>query len=224
MHHDTLLKDLAIVLIVAAATIIVFRMLRQPVVLGYLLTGIIIGPHTPPFQWISDRATVDTLAELGVMFLMFALGLEFSLRRLRQVGTTAFVAASLEILLMVLVGYELGQAFGWGRMDSVFLGAILIGAIIAEARQIAKIEALMHPVRDLFSAVFFVSIGLLIDPALLARYAVPILVITAVVVVGKVFTCALGCLAAGHDTRTSLRVGMSLAQIGEFSLSSRPSA
>jgi CPA2 family monovalent cation:H+ antiporter-2 len=100
---------------------------------------------------------------------------------------------------------------------SVALGAFLIGAIIAEARQIAKIEALTHPVRDLFSAVFFVSIGLLIDPKVLVDYAVPILVITTVVVFGKVLTCALGTFIAGHDQRTSLRVGMGLAQIGEFS-------
>jgi CPA2 family monovalent cation:H+ antiporter-2 len=97
------------------------------------------------------------------------------------------------------------------------LGAFLIGAIIAEARQIAKIESLMHPVRDMFSAVFFVSIGLLIDPVILGQYAVPILVITAVVILGKVFTCWLGCFISGNDMRTSLRVGMGLAQIGEFS-------
>ena len=100
---------------------------------------------------------------------------------------------------------------------SVALGAFLIGAVIAEARQIYKIETLMHPVRDLFSAVFFVSIGMLIDPALLAKYALPILAITVVVVLGKVFTCALGTFVAGNDMRTSLRVGMGLAQIGEFS-------
>jgi CPA2 family monovalent cation:H+ antiporter-2 len=100
---------------------------------------------------------------------------------------------------------------------SVALGAFLIGAIIAEARQIGKIEALTHPVRDLFSAVFFVSIGLLIDPALLVKYWIPILVISAAVVVGKVLTCSFGTFIAGHDMRSSLRVGMSLAQIGEFS-------
>lgn len=97
------------------------------------------------------------------------------------------------------------------------LGAFLIGAIIAEARQIVKIETLMQPVRDLFSAVFFVSIGLLIDPSLIVKYAGPILAITAVVVVGKVFSCSLGCFVSGNDRQTSMKVGMSLAQIGEFS-------
>jgi CPA2 family monovalent cation:H+ antiporter-2 len=320
---------------------VLFRQFKQPVVLGYILAGVIIGPHTPPFPLIADRHAIETLSELGVIFLMFSLGLEFSLRKLGAVGATAFIAATLEIFLMVFVGYELGHLFGWKQMDCIFLGAILaissttiiikaleelgktkekfaslifgilvvedilaivmiallsgfattgslavadigrtvlqlsaflgvllvggliavprllnyvakfksnemllvtviglcfgvsllavklgysvalgaflIGAIIAEARQIAKIEALTHPVRDLFSAVFFVSIGLLIEPKMLVQYAGPILLITAAVVVGKVFTCALGTFLAGHDQRTSLRVGMGLAQIGEFS-------
>lgn len=341
MHDLTFLQDLSIVMIVAAFATIIFRHFKQPVVLGYIVAGVIIGPHTPPFPLITDERAIETLAELGVIFLMFALGLEFSLRKLQKVGATALIAASLEILLMIVVGYELGRAFGWNTMDSVFLGAILsissttiiikaleglgktrepfaglifgilivedilaivmiallsgfavtgeigpgqvgmtviglssflgvllivglilvprlldyvgrfksdemllvtvvglcfgvslvtvklgysvalgaflIGAIVAEARQIAKIEALMHPVRDLFSAVFFVSIGLLIDPHLIVKYAWPILIITAVVVAGKVFTCTLGCFLSGNDTRTSMRVGMGLAQIGEFS-------
>lgn len=341
MHQTSFLQDLATVMSVAALATIIFRQLKQPVVLGYILAGLIIGPHTPPFALISDEHAIETLAELGIIFLMFSLGLEFSLRKLKQVGATAFIAASLEILLMILAGYSLGRAFGWDEMDSIFLGAILsissttiiikaleglgktrepfaslifgilivedilaivliallsgfaktgeleaqavgmtilnlgaflvillvaglifiprflnyvarfksdemllvtvvglcfgislitlklgysvalgaflIGAIIAEARQIYKIETLMHPVRDLFSAVFFVSIGMLIHPGLLAKYALPILAITVVVVLGKVFTCALGTFIAGNDMRTSLRVGMGLAQIGEFS-------
>ena len=341
MQETSFLQDLAIVMSVAALATIIFRQLNQPVVLGYILAGVIIGPHTPPFALVADEHAIETLAELGIIFLMFALGLEFSLRKLQKVGATAFIAASLEILLMLLLGYTLGRAFGWSKMDSVFLGAILsissttiiikaleglgktrehfaslifgilivedilaivliallsgfamtgelepqavgmtilslgsflgillvaglivvprllnyvarfksdemllitvvglcfgialatvklgysvalgaflIGAIIAEARQIYKIEMLMHPVRDLFSAVFFVSIGMLIDPALLAKYALPTLAITVVVVLGKVFSCALGSFVAGNDMRTSVRVGMGLAQIGEFS-------
>jgi len=342
MHHDaSFLQDLALVMCVAAVATVLFRQFKQPVVLGYILAGVIVGPHVPFFVTITDEKTIETLAELGIIFLMFALGLEFSLRKLQQVGATAFIAAAMEIILMVLVGYWLGRAFGWSVMDSVFLGAILsissttiiikaleglgktkerfaslifgilivedilaiimlallsgfarsgeleagevgmtilslgsflvillvvglilvprllnyvakfksdemllitvlglcfgvslitvkleysvalgaflIGAIIAEARQIARIETLMHPVRDMFSAVFFVSIGLLIDPMIIWKYIGPILIISAVVVVGKVFTCALGTFVAGNDTRTSLRVGMGLAQIGEFS-------
>lgn len=123
-----------------------------------------------------------------------------------------------EMLLITVVGLCFGISIVTVKLGySVALGAFLIGAIIAEARQIYKIETLMHPVRDLFSAVFFVSIGMLIDPALLAKYAVPILAITVVVVLGKVFSCAFGTFVAGNDLRTSLRVGMGLAQIGEFS-------
>jgi len=337
----TFLQDLSVVMIVAAIVTVLFRRMKQPVVLGYILAGVIIGPHTPPFPLIVDKHAIETLSELGVIFLMFSLGLEFSLRKLKTVGATAFVAASLEILLMLGVGYELGQLFGWKPMDCIFLGAILsissttiivkalgevgktresfagiifgilvvedilaivmiallsgfattgslnvadvgrtlfqlsaflgvlligglivvprllnyvakfksnemllittvglcfgvsllavklgysvalgaflIGAIIAEARQIVKIEELTHPVRDLFSAVFFVSIGLLIDPGVLVQYALPILGITIAVILGKVITCSIGTFLTGHDRRTSLRVGMGLAQIGEFS-------
>jgi CPA2 family monovalent cation:H+ antiporter-2 len=341
MHHVTFLQDLAVVMIVAAIVTVLFRQLKQPVVLGYILAGVIIGPHTPPASLIADEQAIETLSELGVIFLMFSLGLEFSLGRLKRVGATAFIAATLEILFMVWAGFELGRILGWSQIDSIFLGAILsissttiiikaleglgktkerfaelifgilivedilaivmiallsgfattgslapeevgrtvlklsaflgvllvagliavprllnyvarfksneillitvvglcfgvsllavkfgysvalgaflIGAIVAEARQIAKIEALTHPVRDLFSAVFFVSIGLLIDPAMLVKYAGPILAITALVVIGKVLACSFGTFIAGNSERTSLRVGMGLAQIGEFS-------
>lgn len=341
MHHVVFLQDLAVVMIIAAVVTMLFRRLKQPVVLGYILAGVIIGPHTPPYALIEDKHTIETLSELGVIFLMFALGLEFSLKKLTKVGATALLAASFEIVLMVWAGYQLGRAFGWGTMDSVFLGAILsissttiiikaleeigktkerfaqmifgilivedilailmiamlsgfattgslamgdvavtvgklsaflgvllvaglilvprllnwvakfksnemmtvtviglcfgvsllavkmgysvalgaflIGAIIAEARHIAHIETLMHPVRDLFSAVFFVSIGLLIDPHVIMQHWVPVLVITAVVVLGKVITCGFGTFVAGNDLKSSMRVGMGLAQIGEFS-------
>ncbi len=341
MHHLIFLQDLAVVMIVAALVTVLFRRLKQPVVLGYIVAGVIIGKHTPPFELISDPHTIETLSELGMIFLMFSLGLEFSLRKLRAVGSTALIAALLEILVMIGAGYALGRAFGWKEMDSIFLGAILsissttiiikaleelgktkepfaklifgilivedmlaivmlallsgyattgtlsaanigwtvlqlaaflgallvggliavprflnwvanfksnetllvcvvglcfgvsllavklgysvalgaflIGAIIAEARQIAKIEALTHPVRDVFSAVFFVSIGLLIDPRLLLQYAGPILIITAVVIVGKVAACTVGAFICGNERRDSVRVGMGLAQIGEFS-------
>lgn len=341
MHHINFLQDLSVVMIIAAVVTILFRQMKQPVVLGYILAGVIIGPHTPPYALIEDKHTIETLSELGVIFLMFALGLEFNLKKLTKVGSTALIAASAEIVLMIWAGYHLGQAFGWSTMDSIFLGAILsissttiiikaleemgktkerfaqmifgilivedilailmiamlsgfattgsmemgdvavtvgrlvtflgvllivglllvprllnwvakfksnemllvtvvglcfgvsllsvkmgysvalgafiIGAIIAEARHIAHIETLMHPVRDLFSAVFFVSIGLLIDPLVLKEQWGPILIITAVVVGGKVLTCGLGTFVAGNDMKSSMKVGMGLAQIGEFS-------
>jgi CPA2 family monovalent cation:H+ antiporter-2 len=341
MHGISFLHDLAIVMMVAALVTVLFHRLRQPVVLGYILAGVIIGPHTPPFPLIHDKATIDTLSELGVILLMFSLGLEFSLRKLKAVGAPAFIAALLEILLLFWVGYEVGRFFKWSTMDSIFLGAMLsmssttvivkvlaeqgkmkerfaqlifgiliiedilgiamiallssiamtgelsvaevgqtlgklgifltvtlvvglitvprligyvakfksnemlivtvlglcfgvsllavklgysvalgaflIGAVIAEAREIHRIETLIEPVRDMFSAIFFVAIGLLIDPKLLVTYWQPILVITLAVIVGKVVTCSFGAFAGGNDTRTSLRVGMGLAQIGEFS-------
>ncbi|MCG3148260.1 MAG: Glutathione-regulated potassium-efflux system protein KefB [Verrucomicrobiae bacterium] len=340
-HANTLLQDLAVVMVVAAAVTLLFRQLRQPVVLGYILAGAIIGPHTPPFQLIADRQSIETLAELGVVFLMFALGLEFNLGRLRKVGVTAFVGALTEVISMGWVGYLIGRWFGWKTMDCLFLaamlsmssttiiikvlnemgrgkekfaqlifgilivedvlamvmiallsgiattgtlaagdvlwatgrltiflvvtlvlglltvprllgyaarfksnemllmtviglcfsvsllavkfgysvalGAFVIGAIIAEAREIHRITALVEPVRDMFSAVFFVTVGLMIDPHLIAQHWVPVAVITLAVLLCKIVADAVGVFIVGHDTRTSLRVGMGLAQIGEFS-------
>jgi len=341
MHSANFLQDLAVVMMVAGLVTVLFRRFRQPVVLGYIIAGVIIGPHTPPFPLIRDEGTIHTLAELGVILLMFSLGLEFSLKKLRKVGGTAFITASVIILTMIWVGYQIGRAFAWSSMDSLFLGAMLsissttiivkalaelgkskepfaqlifgvliiedilaiamlallsgiamtgslslgdvgktlgrlsiflvatlvvglitiprllayvarfrshetllimvlglcfglsllalklgysvalgaflIGAVIAESREIHRIESLIEPVRDMFSAVFFVAIGLMIDPVLLAQYWKPILVISLAVVVGQVASCTFGTFLSGHDTRTALRVGMGLAQIGEFS-------
>ncbi|KFE55433.1 cation:proton antiporter [Pseudomonas syringae] len=341
MHAISFIQDLAVIMLVAGVVTILFHRLKQPVVLGYVVAGFIIGPHTPPFGLIHDEDTIKTLAELGVIFLMFCLGLEFSLRKLFKVGATAFIAAFLEITLMIWIGYEIGQFFGWSTMDSLFLGAILaissttiivkalndlkmknqpfaqlifgvlivedilgigiiallsgiavsgsvssgevfstvgklslfmivalvigillvprllayvakfesnemllitvlglcfgfcllvvkleysmvlgaflIGAIMAESRQLLKIERLIEPIRDMFSAIFFVAIGLMIDPAILLQYAWPIAVITVAVVLGKMLSCGLGAFLAGNDGKTSLRVGMGLSQIGEFS-------
>jgi CPA2 family monovalent cation:H+ antiporter-2 len=341
MHAISFIQDLAVIMLIAGIVTVLFHRLRQPVVLGYILAGFIIGPHTPPFGLIHDEQTIRTLSELGVIFLMFCLGLEFSLRKLFKVGATAFIAAFLEIILMIWIGYEIGRWFEWSTMDSLFLGAILaissttiivkalndlkmkdqrfaqlifgvlivedilgigiiallsgiavsgsvssgevvatvgklslfmiialvvgillvprilayvakfesnemllvtvlglcfgfcllvvkleysmvlgaflIGAIMAESRQLHKIERLVEPVRDMFSAIFFVAIGLMIDPAILLEYAWPIAVITVAVILGKIVSCGLGAFIAGNDGRTSLRVGMGLSQIGEFS-------
>ena len=341
MHAISFIQDLAVIMLVAGVVTILFHRLKQPVVLGYIVAGFIIGPHTPPVGLIHDEDTIKTLAELGVIFLMFCLGLEFSLRKLFNVGATAFIAAFLEIVLMIWIGFEIGRWFGWNTMDSLFLGAILaissttiivkalndlkmknerfaqlifgvlivedilgigiiallsgiavsgtvssgevfstvgklslfmivalvigillvprllayvakfesnemllitvlglcfgfcllvvkleysmvlgaflIGAIMAESRQLLKIEQLIEPVRDLFSAIFFVAIGLMIDPQVLIDYAWPIVVITLAVVLGKMLSCGMGAFIAGNDGRTSLRVGMGLSQIGEFS-------
>jgi monovalent cation:H+ antiporter-2, CPA2 family len=341
MHSVAFLQDLAVVMIVAGLVTILFHRLKQPVVLGYILAGVIIGPHTPPYALIHDEATINTLSELGVILLMFSLGLEFSLRKLTRVGVPALMAALLEILLLFWVGYQVGRFFAWPLLDSIFLGAMLsmssttiiikvlgelgkmkerfaqlifgiliiedilgvamiallssiamtgrlrasdvgltlgklavflavtlvagllvvprligyvarfrsnemliitvlglcfgvsllaaklgysvalgafvIGAVIAEARELHRVETLLEPVRDMFSAIFFVAIGLFIDPQVLLAHWQPVLVITLAVIVGKVLTCSFGAFVGGNDTRTSLRVGMGLAQIGEFS-------
>jgi CPA2 family monovalent cation:H+ antiporter-2 len=340
-HDFPLLQDLAIILSVAGLVTLLCHWLKQPVVLGYLIAGVIVGPFTPPFNLVTDIKSIQHFQELGVIMLMFALGLHFSLRKLAKVGAAALIAAGMEIVIMVAAGYGLGLAFGWSPLDSLFLGAILsissttiiikafqelrltkapfahvvfgilivedilgigmlallsgilskgslqagdvfltlgklalfltvilvaglicvpplirsvnrfkspemllvvvlalcfgvslvalklgysvalgaflIGAIVAETREHAKIEILIEPVRDMFAAVFFVAIGMLIDPKVLRDYAIPITIITAVTVVGKVFACGLGAFVAGNDRKVSLRIGMSLAQIGEFS-------
>ena len=341
MHGIVFIQDLATVMLVAGLTTVIFQRLRQPVVLGYIIAGLLIGPHTLPVIFIHDEETIRTLSELGMILLLFALGLEFSLKKLRAVGGAALVAAFSEIVLMVWIGYEIGRFFGWSTMDSLFLGAMLsissttiimkaledlglkrerfaqlmfgilivedllaivlmalltgiastggveagqalgaigrlglfmavslvvglllvprvvdyiarvsrndvllvavlgicfgfcllvtelgysvalgafmIGAIVAESQSVARIERIIMPVRDMFSAIFFVAIGMLIDPLLLLQYAWPITIVTIAVVVGKVMTCSFGSFVAGNDGRTSLRVGMGLAQIGEFS-------
>lgn len=125
MQNATFLQDLAIVLLVAAFIALVFDRLRQPRVVGYILAGVIIGPHTPPFSFISNGDSIRTLADLGVIFLMFSLGLQFNLRRLRKVGATAVVTALLDVLVMLWLGFLLGRHWGWGPVESLFLGAII---------------------------------------------------------------------------------------------------
>ena len=331
MHDSviTFIQDLAVIMIVAALVTVIFHRLKQPVVLGYIVAGVLIGPHTPPFELIKDEHTIKVLAELGVIFLMFSLGLEFSFRKLLQVGATALIAAVLEIVVMIWLGYQIGLWLGWNNnLDALFLGAILaissttiivkalndlkmknerfaqlifgvlivedilgigliallsgvaisgsvsgsdvfltiskltlfmivamlvgillvprllayigkfrsnemllvtvlglcfgfcllvvkleysmvlgafvIGAIIAEARELHWIERLIEPVRDMFSAIFFVAVGLLLDPRVMVKYATPILVIAGAVILGKIVSCTIGAMIAGNDGRTSL--------------------
>lgn len=341
MHGAEFIQDLAVIMLIAGFVTIAFNYFKQPVVLGYILAGVIIGPHTPPFDLIQDERTIKIVSELGVVFLMFSLGLEFNLKKLSSVGITAFIAAMAEITLMTWIGYQIGLYFEWNTMDSLFLGAMLaissttiivkaldelglknerfaqlifgilivedilaigmiallsgiamngsvdagdvfvtvgklslfmivalilgllmvprilafvakfkntevflitvlglcfgfcllvmqleysialgafmIGAIMAEARQLHLIERLIAPIRDMFSAMFFVGVGLLFNPSVLITYAWPIAVITLAVVLGKIFACGIGTFVAGNDGKTSLRVGMGLSQIGEFS-------
>jgi CPA2 family monovalent cation:H+ antiporter-2 len=339
MHGaDEALRAVALVFCIAAITTVVFLRLRLPIVLAYVVAGVIIGPHVPA-PMVASTETVGVLSELGVILLMFALGLEFSLGKLLRVGPTAAVTAIVQSSIMVWLGYLVGRAFGWTPLESVFagaivaissttiiakifeeqhiegklhelvvgvlivedliavllmavltavstggvsagtlaraggqmvlflaailagglllvprilrvvdrlkrpettlvasmaicfgaslfaavlgysvaLGAFLAGSLVAESGGARSIEPLVVPVRDLFGAVFFVSVGMLIDPAVLLRHWVAVLVFTALVIVGKVVSVALGAFLTGNGTRTSVQAGMSLAQIGEFS-------
>ena len=340
MHEaPDFLRALTIVLCVAAVTTVVFQRLHQPVVLGYIIAGLIVGPHVP-IPLVADSATVQTLSELGVILLMFSLGLEFSLRKLVQVGPRAGLTAVLQSSIMVWLGFLTGRLFGWTSLESLFagaiiaissttiiakvfdeqgitgklrqlvvgvlivedliaillmavltglasgsglsagplamtvgrlaafliglvavgllvvprtiravtrlkrrettlvacigicfavallaqefgysvaLGAFIAGSLVAESGEEKQVEPLIEPVRDMFAAVFFVSVGMLIDPLQIARHWPAVVVLTAVVVIGKVFGVSLGAFLTGNSLRTSVQAGMSLAQIGEFS-------
>jgi CPA2 family monovalent cation:H+ antiporter-2 len=125
VHLPSLIQDLGVILITAAVTTLVFKRLKQPVVLGYLFAGFLVGPHVPFFPNIVDGKSIHVWAEIGVIFLLFGLGLEFSFKKLAQVGKSAAIAALFEIITMTGAGYALGQVLGWSKMDSLFLGTIL---------------------------------------------------------------------------------------------------
>ncbi len=339
--HDVheFLRSLTVVLSMAAVTTVVFQRLRQPVVLGYIVAGLIVGPHVP-IPLVVDKDIVHALSELGVILLMFSLGLEFSLGKLARVGPTAGVTAVIQSGLMTWLGFLVGRAFGWTTLESIFmgaaiaissttiiakvfdeqkiggrqrelvvgilliedlvaivfmaaltaiatgaglsaaalaatigqlsaflvallvvgmltvprlvhvvmrlerdettlvasiglcfltayvaqlcgysvaLGAFLAGSLIAESGRGEEIEHLIRPVRDVFAAIFFVSVGLLIDPALVFEHWGAVVVLTLVVIVGKIVGVTVGAFLTGSSTRTAIQAGMSLAQIGEFS-------
>jgi len=333
------LQNLAVVLCVAAVATVVFQRLRQPVVFGYLLAGMIVGPRIS-IPLVADPQTVRALSELGVILLMFSLGLEFSIRKLVQVSRSAGLVALFECSVMVSVGYLVGQMLGFTRIESIFtgaitgissttiivkafeeqkvkgrvtalvfgiliiedliaiflltvlttvarsgsispgdlgltavrlamflvpligfglltvprairavvrlgrpettlvasigicfaaallalsfgysvaLGAFIAGSLIAESGHELEIERLVRPVRDMFAAIFFVSVGMMIDPAALAEHWRAVLALTLAVIIGKVLAVTVGAFLAGHGRRTAMKAGMSLAQIGEFS-------
>jgi len=333
------LGDLALVLCVAALTTVIFQALRQPVVVGYLVAGMVVGPHLRvPLLANYDR--IHTLSELGVILLMFALGLEFSVRKLIKLGPTSGFITAIQVSLMIWLGYICGKAMGWTPLESIFtgaflsissttivakayeeisptqglrdlafgvllmedltavvelailtalasgthvsapmlfatlarlviflallvgigilvvprmirlvvrlnrpettliasvgfafglallaehagysvaLGAFLGGSLVAESGEVHSIEHLVAPVRDLFGAVFFVSVGMMIDPNLIAEHRLALALLVGAVIVGKVGAVGLGSLMSGAGIKTSVEAGMSLAQIGEFS-------
>lgn len=333
------LTSLSVVLCVAAVTTVVFQSLRQPVVLGYLLAGLLVGPQVLGARSI-DPHTAEALAELGVILLMFSLGLEFSLRKLLRVGASSVAVALVEVGVVAALGFSVARALGWSSNDSMYtaamvsissstivsrvfrerrvegqlrdlvfgvlivedlvailalatfsalssgrgvsasvvagaalrlvaflaatltvgmlvvprvirlvlrlerpettvvasvglcfassllarhagysvaLGAFLAGALVAESGEGRAVEPLVEPVRDMFAAVFFVAVGMEIDPSVIVRHAGAVAALTAVVVVGKVAGVTLGAFLAGHGVRRSLTAGVSLGQIGEFS-------
>lgn len=339
MDPHAFLQNLAVVLCVAAVATVVFQRLHQPVVFGYLLAGMIIGPHIQ-IPLVADRQTVRALSELGVILLMFSLGLEFSIRKLVQVSQKAGAVALFECTVMISIGYLVGQMLGFTRMESIFtgamvgissttiivkafqeqkvkgrvtelvfgiliiedliaiflltilttisrsgavsptdvlltamrlamflaaligfgiltvprairavqklgqpettlvasigicfaaallalsfgysvaLGAFIAGSLVAESGHEVEIETLVRPVRDMFAAIFFVSVGMMIDPTALTEHWRAILALTLAVIIGKVLAVTIGSFLAGHGRRTAMKAGMSLAQIGEFS-------
>jgi CPA2 family monovalent cation:H+ antiporter-2 len=339
MDSHSFLQNLAVVLCVAAVATVVFQKLRQPVVFGYLLAGMIVGPHIA-IPLVADVQMVRALSELGVILLMFSLGMEFSIRKLVQVSQKAGAVALFECTVMVSTGYLVGQMMGFTRMESIFtgaiigissttiivkafqeqkvkgrvtelvfgiliiedliaiflltilttisrsgavsagdlgmtalrlamfltaligfgllivpravravhrlanpetllvasigicfaaalialsfgysvaLGAFIAGSLVAESGHEPEIEHLVRPVRDMFAAIFFVSVGMMIDPAALGEHWRAVLVLTLAVIIGKVVAVTVGAFLAGHGRRTAIKAGMSLAQIGEFS-------
>ncbi|HEU4748692.1 MAG TPA: cation:proton antiporter [Gemmatimonadaceae bacterium] len=339
MDPHLFLQNLAIVLCVAAVATVVFQRLHQPVVFGYLLAGMIIGPDIP-VPLVADPATVRALSELGVILLMFSLGLEFTFRKLVQVSQKAGAVAVFEASIMISAGYLVGQLLGFTTMESIFagaligissttiivkafqeqrvrgrvselvfgiliiedliaifllailttlsrsgavsptdigvtavrlvmflagligvgllivprairlvqrlgqpettlvasigicfaaallaltfgysvaLGAFIAGSLVAESGHEMEIEELVRPVRDVFAAIFFVSVGMIFDPGAVVEHWRAVLALTLAVIIGKTLAVTTGAFLAGHGRRTSMKAGMSVAQIGEFS-------
>ena len=339
-HLPPLISDLALILIVAATVTLLFRKLKQPLVLGYIIAGFLVGPYLSLTPTVVDLANVKTLAEIGVIFLLFSLGLEFSFKKLARVGGSASITAMVEIVFITITGYALGKAFGWSTMDCLFLGgmlasssttiilkafddlgvksknyarivfgvlvvedivvillmvllstvavtqhfegtemlftigkllfflvlwflmgifiiptllkkiknlldeetylilsiglclvmvviatqvgfsaelgAFIMGSILAETTSAEKIEHTFKPVKDLFGAVFFVSVGMMINPAIIVEYGWIVLAVTLLTIFGKLFSTTLGAIFSGQPLKQAVQVGMSMAQIGEF--------
>ena len=340
MHIPVLISDLAVMLITAGLITILFKKIKQPLVLGHILAGFLISSYFPFFPTVVDTDSITTWSEIGIIFLMFHLGLEFNLHKLARVGSTAIITAIVEVIGILAVGFLAGRLLGFGVMDSVFLGgmlsmssttiiikafdelqlrgkkftelvfgtlviedivgifmmvilstisvsknvtggqvagslslmilyliiwlilgiyflptflnrtiklmndemllivslgvcfgmvilanalgfssalgAFLSGSLLAGTVHVERIEHLTKGVKDLFGAVFFLSVGMLVNPQTLVDYAAPIIVITAVTIFGKLIFSSLGMLLSGQTLDNALKCGFSLAQIGEF--------
>lgn len=339
-HLPTLISDLALILITAAVTTLIFRKLKQPLVLGYIIAGFLVSPHLGITPNVADEHSVEIWAEIGVIFLLFSLGLEFSFKKLMRVGGSASITAIFEIVCITLMGFVTGKLLGWKTMDCLFLGgmlasssttiiirafdelgikskhyvktvfgvlvvedivvillmvllstiavtqqvegiemtktigklgfylilwflmgvfliptllkkakkllddevclilsiglclgmvflatkvgfsaelgAFIMGSILAETTSAERIEHIFKPVKDLFGAIFFVSIGMMINPAVIVDYGWVVLIVTLLVIFGKFITTTIGAILSGQPLKQSVEVGMSMAQIGEF--------
>ncbi|MDU1903477.1 MAG: cation:proton antiporter [Dysgonomonas sp.] len=340
-HLPALVSDLALILLTAGIVTIIFKLLKQPVVLGYIVAGFLISPHVGLIPNVADMENITVWGEIGVIFLLFALGLEFSFKKLMDVGGTASIATLINMGSMIVIGYIIGQIMGWTSIESMFLGgmlsmssttiiikafndmglqkkkfagivfgmlivedlaailmmvllstiavsqhfegmellenvakllffmviwfvvgiyiipsllkkfkkhlndetllvvaigmclgmvlfasavgfsaalgAFIMGSILAETVEAKHIEHLIEPIKNLFGAVFFVSVGMMIAPDIIVEYAIPILILTFVVLIGRVIFATLGVIASGEGLKVSVQAGFSLAQIGEFS-------
>lgn len=336
-----LFLDLAIILITAGIVTVIFKWLKQPLVLGYIVAGFFIGPYFPWFPAITDETDVRVWSDIGIVFLMFALGLEFSIKKLKKVGGTGAITALTELLMMFLIGSSVGRLLGWESMDCIFLGCMLsissttiiiksfddlklkqqkftntvtavlvvedliavlllvilstlsvsrhfdgvelgksmfklvfflivwftfgiylipsflkwmrrymteetlcvvavglcfgmvvlasyagfstalgafvMGAILAETIEADAIHRIITPIKNLFGAVFFVSVGMLVDPKILVEYIIPILVIALTVILFKSTSATIGVLLSGKTLKTAIQSGFCFCQIGEFS-------
>jgi len=335
-----MIQDLCIIMLTAGITSLLFKLFKQPVVLGYIVAGILVGPHMLGESWISNNESVDTWGNIGVLFLLFSLGLEFSIKKLIQVGSTAVIGACVIVTGMMTLGFLAGILMGWDKMSALFLGGMLcmssttivfkaiddaglrnhkfakvcfgilvvedlfavvlmvllsslgvknkfegqemlfqisklafyllawfltgiyvlpsflrhfkshlndetltilsiglclgmvlfaveagfsaalgafvMGSILAETIEAERIEHLVTPVKNIFGSIFFVSVGMMIDPALLLEYWLPITIISIIVICGQIVFGSLGTLLSGQSLRVSLQTGFSLVQIGEF--------
>ena len=341
MHEEiNLVHDLALIFISAGIITLIFRKFKQPLVLGYLVAGFLIGPHFTLFPSVIAEKSVTEWSEIGVIFLLFALGLEFSFKKLFRVGGPALITAITEVVTMLCVGFFVGYLLGWTILESIFLGgmlsmssttiiikafddlklrnqkfttivfgtlviedivailmmvmlstvavsqqfaggemifslfklafflilcflvgiyvlptffrkfnrsmndetllvisiglcfgmvalasylgfsvalgAFIMGSILAETIEGIHVEHLTKNIKDLFGAVFFVSVGMMVNPAIMVQYWLPIVILTLVTIVGKAFFSSVGVLLSGQSLKTSLQSGFSLAQIGEF--------
>lgn len=336
-----LVKDLALILIVAGIVTIVFKKLKQPLVLGYVVAGFLVSPHMPYTMSVVDNQDIGTWGEIGVMFLLFSLGLDFSFKKIIKMGASPIISTCSIVFCMMMLGMVAGHAFGWSRMDSIFLGGMLamssttiiykafddlglrqqrfaglvmsvliledilaivmmvmlsaiangsnpdggqmigsvmkiafflilwfvvgiflipwmlrstrklvnnetllivslglccamavlstkvgfssafgafvMGSILAETIEADRIIKLVEPVKNLFGAIFFVSVGMLVDPEVLVQYAVPIILLVLTIIVGQAVFGTFSFLISGQSLKSAMQCGFSMAQIGEFS-------